>query len=43
MGVILMCSLEFDVAHCGITVKNVALNFLLVGHPLCIRYIVQPS
>ena len=27
MGVIIMCPHEFDVALCGITVKNVTLRF----------------
>ena len=33
MGVMLMCPHEFDVAPCGITVKNAALSLSLVGHP----------
>ena len=32
MGVILKYSHEFDVSLCGITAKNVALGFSLVGH-----------
>ena len=33
MGVMLMCSHEFDVALCDFTVKNVVLSLSLIGHP----------
>ena len=33
-----MCSHEFDVALCDVTVKNVALILSLVGHPCSNSY-----
>ena len=33
-----MCPHDFDVALCGITFKNVALSFSLVGNPLSRMY-----
>ena len=32
-GGIIMCPHDFDMDICGITLKNVALSFSLVGHP----------
>ena len=33
MKVILLCPHEFDVAHCGITVRNAARSLSLVSYP----------
>ena len=33
MGVMLMCPHAYDVALCGIKVKDVARSLSLVGHP----------
>ena len=44
IGVMLMCPYEFDVALCSITVKNVALSFLLVDRRCSTLYcrIISP-